>query len=170
MTDTADRPRTSRERTDLVADLAKHRGLLRRTVEGITEEQARRRTTVSELTLGGLVKHVAEMERRWMRFAVGGAEAMDSEPVDWATQFELSADETLAGMLDAYAAAAARTDELVATLDLDEVKDLPVRPWFRPGAQWSVRTVILHLIGETSQHSGHADIIREALDGAKTMG
>ncbi|MBV9583186.1 MAG: DUF664 domain-containing protein, partial [Chloroflexi bacterium] len=46
----------------------------------------------------------------------------------------------------------------------------PEAPWFERGARWSARRVLLHLIAETSQHAGHADIIREALDGAKTMG
>jgi hypothetical protein len=59
---------------------------------------------------------------------------------------------------------------LVATLDLDLSHALPVAPWFEPGARWSVRRVLLHVIAETAQHAGHADIIREALDGAKTMG
>ena len=47
---------------------------------------------------------------------------------------------------------------------------LPEAPWYEPGANWSARRVLLHIIAETSQHAGHADIIREALDGAKTMG
>ena len=47
---------------------------------------------------------------------------------------------------------------------------LPEAPWYEPGASWSARRVLLHLIAETSQHAGHADIIREAIDGAKTMG
>jgi hypothetical protein len=160
----------SGDRADLQASLAKHRMFLRRTVEGLTDEQARERTTVSELCLAGLIKHVAEMERRWMAFAVGGAEAMDSVAIDWANQFRLVDGETLQSMLDLYAEAAARTDELIATLDLDVSQRLPDRPWFKAGTSWSVRLVILHLIGETSQHAGHADIIRESLDGAKSMG
>jgi hypothetical protein len=43
-------------------------------------------------------------------------------------------------------------------------------PWFTPGEQWTARRVLLHIIAETAQHAGHADIIREALDGAKSMG
>jgi hypothetical protein len=66
---------------------------------------------------------------------------------------------------------ASQTDELLATLpDLDATQPLPEAPWYEPGARWSARRVLLHLIGETSQHAGHADIIREAIDGAKTMG
>ena len=60
---------------------------------------------------------------------------------------------------------------LVASLpDLDAAHPLPPAPWFAPGASWSARRVLLHLIAETSQHAGHADILRESLDGAKTMG
>ena len=66
---------------------------------------------------------------------------------------------------------ASHTDELIGTLpDLDAAHRLPEAPWFPPDATWSVRRVVLHIIAETSQHAGHADIIREALDGAKTMG
>jgi hypothetical protein len=51
-----------------------------------------------------------------------------------------------------------------------ETLAVAVAPWFEPGARWSVRRALLHVIAETAQHAGHADIIREALDGAKTMG
>jgi len=79
--------------------------------------------------------------------------------------------ETLSGLLEDYAAAARQTDELLASLpDLDAAQPLPEAPWYEPGASWSVRRVLLHVIAETSQHAGHADIIREAIDGAKTMG
>ena len=54
--------------------------------------------------------------------------------------------------------------------DLDVSHPLPAAPWFEPGARWSLRRVLLHIIAETAQHAGHADIIRETLDGAKTMG
>lgn len=168
---TADTQQLSRERQDFLQALAKHRGFLRYTAEGLTDAQAAQRTTVSELTLGGLVKHVAGVEARWMRFAVGGAAAMRSEPVDWENQFRMGEGETLAGLLAAYDRVAAATDELVATLpDLDEAHPLPEAPWFEPGASWSVRRVLLHVVAETAQHAGHADILREAIDGQKTMG
>ncbi|RZU74511.1 uncharacterized protein DUF664 [Micromonospora kangleipakensis] len=158
------------ERADLLATLRRHRGFLRQTVDGLTDEQAARRSTVSELCLGGLIKHVAVVEERWMRFAAGGAEAMQSQPVDWAGQFRMQEGETLAGLLDEFDRVARATDELLATLDLDTAHPLPTAPWFEPGASWSVRRVLLHLIAETAQHAGHADILRESIDGAKTMG
>ncbi|MFJ4092239.1 DinB family protein [Kitasatospora sp. NPDC089913] len=159
------------ERADLLQTLDKHRGFLRFTVRDLTDEQAARRTTASELCLGGLIKHVAGTEAGWMRFAVGGADAMASEPVDWEGQFRMAEGETLAGLLAGYEQVAAATDALVASLpDLDLAHPLPAAPWFEPGASWSVRRVLLHLIAETAQHAGHADIIRESLDGARTMG
>ena len=97
-----------------------------------------------------------------------GAEAMRAGQADWSDGFRM--DDTLAALLDRYARVASATDELVATLDLDAAHPLPAAPWFEPGASWSVRRVLLHVIAETSQHAGHADILREAIDGAKTMG
>jgi hypothetical protein len=106
---------------------------------------------------------------------VDGPSAMsgtdDDGEMDWAGGFRMLEGETLAGLLDDYAQVASRTDELVATLpDLDASHPLPEAPWFEPGARWSARRVLLHVIAETSQHAGHADILRESLDGAKTMG
>jgi hypothetical protein len=66
---------------------------------------------------------------------------------------------------------AQRTDDLIRFLpDLDASHPLPEAPWFEKGASWSARRVLLHVIAETAQHAGHADIIRESLDGAKSMG
>ncbi|XTZ16610.1 DinB family protein [Micromonospora echinospora] len=161
---------TTGERADLLQSLTLHRGFLRHTVRGLTDEQAARRTTVSELCLGGLIKHVAGVEERWLRFVVEGPAAMHADPDSWTDQFRMSAGETLTGLLHRYAGVAQRTDELVVTLDLDATRPLPSAPWFPPGARWSVRRVLLHLIAETAQHAGHADIIREALDGQRTMG
>jgi uncharacterized damage-inducible protein DinB len=163
------------ERADLLETLAAHRHFLRHTVRGLTDDQARQRTTASELTLGGLVKHVAAQERGWVRFVLEGPEAI-ATPTDaagfqkWADEFVLQPDETLAGVLSEYAEIAERTDELVRTLpDLDVSHPLPEAPWFQPGATRSARRVFLHIVAETAQHAGHADILRESLDGQKTM-
>jgi uncharacterized damage-inducible protein DinB len=163
---------TMSEREDLLQTLRLHRHFLRYTARDLTDEQAAKRTTVSALTIGGLIKHVAGIEAGWARFAVDGAGAMsDSDEGDWHSRFQMADGETLAGLLDAYAEVARHTDTLVETLpDLDVAHPLPEAPWFEKGATWSVRRVLLHLIAETSQHAGHADIIRETLDGAKTMG
>jgi uncharacterized damage-inducible protein DinB len=164
---------TTGERADLLETLAKHRYFLRFTVRDLTDEQAARRTTASELCLGGLVKHVAATEQSWMNFVLGGADAMTRawEGGDREGQFRMLEGETLAGLLEDYDEVARRTDQIVATLpDLDVSHPLPEAPWFEPGARWSARRVLLHVIAETSQHAGHADIIRESLDGSKSMG
>jgi uncharacterized damage-inducible protein DinB len=163
------------ERGDLVQSLDRQRQFLRHTTRGLTDEQAAQRTTVSELTLGGLIKHVTLAEQRWIDFIVEGPSAMsgwdEASMTAWMNAFRLGEGDTLAGLLEAYEAVARRTDDLVAALpDLDADQPLPQAPWFEPGARWSARRVLLHVIAETAQHAGHADIIRESLDGAKTMG
>ncbi|MFB9905801.1 DinB family protein [Allokutzneria oryzae] len=162
------------ERADLVAMLDKHRFFLRNTARQLTEEQAWQRSTVSALTIAGLIKHVSNTEKAWMRFALGGAEGMASDgksEEDWPNEFLKVGDETLEVLLARYEEVARTTNELVATMpDLDLAHELPVAPWFEPGAKWTVRRVLMHIIAETAQHAGHADIIREAIDGAKSMG
>jgi len=166
------------ERSDLLAVLGSTRYFLRFTTRDLSDAQARQRTTVSELTLGGLVKHVTQGERGWADFIVNGPGGMkdfkDMTEADFAKRaqgFVLLDDETLAGALADYERAAAATDELVRTLpDLNATQPLPTAPWFPPGARWSARQALLHIAAETAQHAGHADIIRESLDGAKSMG
>ena len=159
------------ERADLLETLATHRAFLRFTVGGLTDEQATRRTTASALTLAGIVKHVASTEATWADFAVRGPAAFgDVTPEVWAQEWVLQPDETLASVLAHYEQVAAHTDELVRTIDLDQRHPLPEAPWFEPGATRSARRVFLHVVAETAQHAGHADILRESLDGQKTMG
>ncbi len=172
---TSERDDNSRERADLIEILDTHRGFLRQTVRGITDEDAAKRTTVSELCLGGIIKHVSLVEEGWADFIVRGPASM--APPDEATfeahaaGFRMLPGETLVLLLQRYDEVARRTNELVAGVpSLDDSQPLPPAPWFKPGAQWSARRAVLHILAETSQHAGHADIVREALDGAKTMG
>ncbi|GGM61811.1 hypothetical protein GCM10010106_04770 [Thermopolyspora flexuosa] len=166
------------ERADLLAALARHRDLLRYTTRDLTDEQARMRTTASELCLGGLIKHVAAMERQWANFILEGPSAIknfadmtEEDFAEFAAQFELGPEETLAGVLEDYEAAARRMDEIIATLpDLNVAHPLPEAPWFPQGEKWTARRVVLHILAEIAQHAGHADIIRESLDGAKSQG
>jgi hypothetical protein len=172
--DMSENPVTS-ESADLLETMARHRYLLRHTVRDLTDGQAALRTTASELCLGGLIKHVAAMERQWIRFITEGPSAMGPHEgdimADWSAGFRMLEGETLAGLLADYERVAGQTAAFVVTLaDLDVTQPLPEAPWFEPGARWSARRVLLHLIAETSQHAGHADILRESLDGAKTMG
>lgn len=183
MTNDTQHPTPTGERADLLESLRRHRGFLLHTVRGITDDQARERTTISALTLGGLVKHVAATEQHWLDFVLDGpgeTPDIDWAAIDWSNPpaevrafqdaHRMGEAETLAGLLTAYDEVAARTDALVAEFDLDHRQPLPRAPWFEAGASWSARRVLLHVIAETSQHAGHADIIRESLDGQKTMG
>jgi len=175
--------RATQERADLLDVLRKHRGLFRLTVAGLTDEQARLAPTVSTLSLGGLVKHVAAVEQQWARFIVDGpapSADIDWASIDWANPplevqhyldgFRMLDGESLAGLLAGYDEIAAATDELVLSADLDRRQPLPEAPWFEPGASWSARRVFTHILAETAQHAGHADILRETIDGQKSMG
>ena len=171
------------ERDDILDLLHKHRDLFRLTVRDLADDAARSTPTVSALSLGGLVKHVSAVERSWADFIVNGPAPqpeVDWANVDWSdppaavlehkNSFRLLEDETLAEVLAAYDAVAAATDELVRAVDLDARQPLPAAPWFEPGASWSARRVFLHVAVETAQHAGHADILRETIDGQKSMG
>jgi uncharacterized damage-inducible protein DinB len=165
------------ERADLLAILAKARHFLRFTTRDLDDEQARQRPTVSELALGGLIKHVTAVERNWAGFIVHGPSVApdfsamtEADYQSWAEGFRLLPGETLAGVLADYEDAARYTDDLVAALpDLDADHPLPPAQWNPPGERWSARRTLLHIATETAQHAGHADIIRESLDGAKSM-
>ena len=172
------------ERTDILEALQKHRELFRFTVQGLTDEQASTRTTASELTLAGLIKHVTHVEQNWASFVVDGPQ--DGPDIDWANVdwsnpppevakyadgFRMVEGETLSGLLEEYAAVAAATDGLVTSVpSLDDSHPLPKAPWFEAGARWTARRAFIHIVAETTQHAGHADIIRESLDGQKSMG
>ncbi|MFF9349869.1 DinB family protein [Streptomyces sp. NPDC014734] len=158
------------ERDDLLAIVSDQRINFLYAVEDVGEEQARLATTVSELTLGGLVKHLGEVQRTWLAVIDGTAPA----EIGWA---DLDPDgnrmtdgETSAGLLDSFRAAAAEFDRTVREEpDLDRVVTLPRYPWSPPEPiTWTVRHVLLHVFREIAHHCGHADIIREALDGAST--
>ncbi|WP_439378667.1 DinB family protein [Amycolatopsis lexingtonensis] len=177
------------ERNDLIAELAAARAALTTTVHDLTDEQAGARPTVSALCLGGLLKHVASMEENWLRFAVEGPSAMRydlPDGVTWADvaagtarefpqwaidhqdEFRMLPGDTLADVLARYEDVAKRSEDIILSLpDLSVTHPLPEAPWNRPGTVWSARRAVLHVVTETAQHAGHADILREALDGRK---
>ena len=173
MTDTT--TNLDQERADLLETLSKHRQLFRFTVEGLTDEQAAQTPTASELCIGGLIKHVAFVESGWTDFIVQGTAALEGggegDYLEHTNSFRMLPGETLAGILEQYDKVAARTDDLVRSLpDLSASHALPEAPWFEPGARWSARRAFVHIVAETAQHAGHADILRETIDGQKSMG
>lgn len=174
-TTTSDAPSAAGERADILALLGEKRYFLRYTVSGLTDEQAAARPTVSELCVGGLIKHVAATESQWADFIVHGTAAMqvdgEGDEAQYASGFRMTEGDTVESLLQEYDVVAARTDALVLSVpDLDLSHELPPAPWFEPGARWSIRRVLMHIMTETAQHAGHADILRESIDGRKSMG
>ena len=155
------------ERDSLVAYLAQMRSVITIAAYGLTEEQARATPSASPLSVGGLIKHVASTERGWIDMVLqlppdGGAQAYEEN-------FRLADGETLSDVIVGYEKVAARTEDVIAGIaDLDQPVPVPKGvPWFPQDVDaWSVRWVLLHLIQETARHAGHADIIRESIDGA----
>src|SRR4051812_28243090 len=154
------------ERTGLLAYLAQQRYVLRLAAYGLTDEQARLTPTRSALSVGGLIKHVAVVERNWVDTIL---QRPRGDPADYLASFQMGPDETLASVLALSEQAAAETDQVVAAIkDLGQAVPVPKGvPWFPQDVEaWSVRWVLLHLIEEIARHAGHADIVRESLDGA----
>ncbi|MBW0017039.1 MAG: DinB family protein [Mycobacterium sp.] len=163
------------ERSALRAYLAYHQSAYFAVSYGLTDQQARAAPTVSALSIGGLVKHVTGMQRTWMarvaaapNTAPKDSRSTEKIATDRANEHVMGPDETLAGLLRAFEAQNATSLRLVETADLDAAVPVPRDvPWFPPDIDaWSVRWVILHVINELARHAGHADIIRETIDGA----
>ena len=168
-------PPVADERSALREFMAFHQSAYFAVSYGLTDEQARSTPTVSALSIGGLVKHATEMQRTWMARvdAAPDAPPKDTRPFaeiakEFGDQHVMRLDETLAGLLDAFEAQNAESLRLVETSDLDAEVPVPQDiPWFpKNQPAWSVRWVILHVINELARHAGHADIIRETIDGA----
>jgi uncharacterized damage-inducible protein DinB len=163
------------ERSALREYLAYHQSAFFAVAYGLTDEQARLTPTVSALSIGGLIKHVTGMQRTWMSRVAAAPDAPPRDPrsfdeiaKDFGEQHVMRPDETLEGLLAAFRAANVTSLQLTETADLDAKVPVPQDiPWFPKGIRdWSVRWVILHVINELTRHCGHADIIRESIDGA----
>jgi uncharacterized damage-inducible protein DinB len=155
------------ERDALVTFLAHERHVLLVAAHGLTDEQARLTPTASELSIGSLLKHLTSTEQMWAA-AVEGRTV--PQPAD--RRFDMDPGETLAEVVDAYDAATAGTDAVIAGVgDLGRAVPVPDGARWAPRDidGWSVRWVLLHLVHETARHAGHADIIRESIDGATAL-
>jgi uncharacterized damage-inducible protein DinB len=156
------------ERDALLAYLAQQRDVLTLTAHGLTDEQARAVPSASELSVGGLIKHVDQVERYWVDTILQRQAPFDPD-ADWSEKFRLGPNESLEGVVARYRQAADQTGAVVATVaDLGQPVPVPRdAPWFPADVEaWSVRWVLLHLITETARHAGHADIVRQSIDGA----
>ncbi|MFE7853980.1 DinB family protein [Streptomyces sp. NPDC057403] len=154
------------ERGALLAFIEEQRGGIRRALLGLTEEQAASKPSASELSLSGLLKHVAEVEQGWIARAKQEPPAIHRDESNWDETFRLVEGETVESQLAHWQKVAVETEAYVRSVpSLDDTFPLPNDPWFPPDARVSVRWLCLHLIRETARHAGHADIIRESLDG-----
>ena len=141
----------------------------------LTDQQARSTPSASDLSLGGLIKHLTHVQQMWNQRVVTAPAltAADQRPIDeqaaeFGDGFILGDDDTLAAVLAAFSDSSAEAIRLVETADLDTVVPVPPGvPWFpQDGSTWTVRYVFFKLIEELTRHAGHADIIRESIDGA----
>jgi Protein of unknown function (DUF664) len=162
-----DTPPAKGERANLLAFLEQQRNCIRLTAFGLTEEQLRATPTSSSLSIGGLIKHATGAERSWMD-DVRQLPRPPFDPAKYGDDFTMGPDETLQDLLDASEQVGRETEATIAGIaDLGQAvpvpKDVPFFP--KDLDAWEVRWVLLHLIEEIARHAGHADIIREHLDG-----
>lgn len=154
------------ERGALLSFVEAQRGALRRSVLGLTEAQAASRPSASELSLSGLLKHVAECELGWLRLAQGRPNEKERSPSTWGDSFRPVDGETVGSILAFWVEVTAETEEFIRSVpSLDETFPLPDQPWFPKEGKASMRWLALHLLEEFARHAGHADVIRESLDG-----
>lgn len=140
------------ERELYLAWLAYLRAAVLRKVEGISDDQARWRPDEALIPLLGIVNHLTHVEWRWIDGGMGGAEVHRSD-----AEFTPGPELTLSQAVDAYRERAAATETAVRELPLDT-------PCARAEGT-DLRWVLLHLVNETARHAGHADAVRELLDG-----
>ena len=155
------------ERTTVDQFLDRQRAVLLAKTEGLDAAQLGFRLPTSELSLGGLLKHLAFVEDDWIQVDFLGREhgepwagAPWSADRDW--EFHSAADDSPAQLRELYRAACERSRAATAGHALDELSAGRDR---RTGLPWTLRWILTHLIEETARHNGHADLLREAIDG-----
>lgn len=149
-------------RDQLEEFLDHHRQAMHDSLEGLTEEEARRRLVPSLTTLLGLVKHVTFVERVWFGEAVTGRSRTEiGIPATVDESFTLAPEDTVESVLAAYAEACAASREATSQLDVDAVLTGNRR------GPLPLRWVYLHMLREIAQHCGHADILREQVLAAR---
>jgi len=157
-------PAAADERTTLVQFLDYFRSVFLRKVEGLDDDQARVRVSPSTIDLLGMTRHLADVERWWFRgaFANEVTTAIYESETDPDLDWHHSPGDTLADALQHWHEEVARASEIVdATPDLDALGDLDTGRRGRVSLRW----VLVHMIEEYARHCGHADIVREAIDG-----
>lgn len=163
MPDYAEIPRVADERVTLLAFLEWQRATLARKCEGLSAGQLRKRAVEpSTLSLLGLVRHLADVERGWFRRTL----ALEPVPDVFATAEDPDGDFNGVDQADpeeaftAWRAECERARQIVASRSLDDTGRQ------RSGARVSLRWILIHMIEEYSRHNGHADLLRQRIDGA----
>lgn len=163
------------ERQLLLNFLAYQQAAFIAVAHGLTDEQARSTPSVSAQSIGGLVKHAAAVQHSWTQRVLAAPTLPPRDPrpqaevmAEYADQHVMRVDDHLADLLEGLRAQNAETLRAFGETDLEAAVPVPRDvPWFPADVeQWSVRWVAMHLIEELSRHAGHADIIRESIDGA----
>jgi len=134
-------------------------------VDGVSDEDLRRPMVPSGTTLLGMVKHLAYVERSWFQ-SVFAARVVDFPWTDDDpdADFRIEPDESTAGIVDLYETECQKSREIVADASLDDIArgEAGVND---PRRRFSLRWILVHMIEETARHNGHADILREMIDG-----
>jgi hypothetical protein len=157
-------PAPSSEREALTAFLDKQRDILVRKIAGLTDQDARSTPTASSMSLLGMLKHCALWERRWFQVIFAGRVF----PGEWPEvrsphnrdDFEVGPDDTVLYWLGYYEDQVAESRRIVAGSELDARCAQP------RNEDLNLRWVLLHHIEEVARHAGHADVIRETIDGS----
>ena len=159
---------STNERDVLVQYLDYQRETILLKTEGLTREQLGQRIETSALTLGGILYHLALNEESWFEGHFRGLEPRaDFAGIDWEAdpeyEFRTALEKEPDWLRSRYRDACDRSNQIV--IDADSLDDVSASPW-RDGKPFTLRWVILHLIEETARHAGHADLLREAIDGS----
>ncbi|WP_432885096.1 DinB family protein [Kribbella sp. CA-245084] len=154
--------RTAGEREILEAFLDSHREVTVDKLRGLSEADARRRLVPSETTPIGLVKHLTGVERNWFQHILAGRprDEIPGESRGGPDSWQVSDTETVAATITAFEQTCAESRRITAALPLDHQVPHPA------GGEVSLRWIYTHLLREHARHNGHADILREQLDGA----
>lgn len=158
---------TANERTSLLEYLDYQRATVLLKTAGLSKAQLNQQHAPSQMTLAGLLKHLWLVEDSWIKERFLGlpeAEPWASAPFDedWDWDFHSAVEDEPDALRRGYEQACVTNNELVRDRDLDDRAVARLKN----GDEWTLRWVLLHLIEETARHAGHADLIREAIDGA----
>lgn len=163
-------PPVADEREALIAFLDQQRDAFASAAYGLTEDQIRLVPTAGALTIGGLIKHAAFCEAGWAERTAAAPEipAPVEQSGQWGDDFKVAESDTLEGLLADLEAVGHRTRQILREVDLNAPVPVPQdAPWFPKDVEaWSVRWVAMHIMEELTRHAGHADIVRESIDGA----